>query len=440
MYLPRKRDLSRKNSVFIICVSVLISLIILSVCSYSVARWLRVRYSEPKYLPGHILKRRWRQWRPGNSSYGQVPTHGQANGHDTSYRGAGESGPEMTSRSSGNARNNNHNGSNNGPQRETSIRSVMTLPAYSASPKPTEQVIAREGERAGMDMVVEFPETAEEEESRREDQMEALYQLRVQRRYQLAVREARRRERREARARGESIRLDELRQDLRDRGINSSSAASTIIAGYRARERERRIASVSYADLGHVRHDGTRLRADSHNSDSDQRPLLQNAEMQESSPSLTTVPTTRSQVQSFASTVSVDADSLALRPVSTHASSVRPVSAVVEEGDLGAFELPPPGYEQLDWGEAPAYEGPIGQPARESRLPEITRLPSIHINLASPISTSPATPTPAEDVVSQQPNSASGNTAVEAEVSPETAASRDVTAESSDRPSAGPPA
>lgn len=297
--------------------------------------------------------------------------------------------------------NNNNRNASGGPQRETSIRSIITLPPYSASPKPTEQIIGREGERAGMDMVVEFPETADEEESRREDQMEALYQLRVQRRQELADREARRRERREARARGDSVRLEQLNQESRARSRRRREAtessttltASAVIADHQARERDRRIASVSYADLGHVRHDGSRLRADSHASDSDHHPLLQNAAMHASSPSLVDPPSTRSRVQSIASTLSNEVDPLVLRPTSTHGSSIRPVSQSDEEGDLGTLNIPPPPeYDHLDWGEAPAYESPVN-PRDEQQLPGIMRLPSIHVNIASPITFSPITPT-----------------------------------------------
>lgn len=293
------------------------------------------------------------------------------------------------------------NRNNNGPRRETSIRSIMTLPSYSASPKPTEQVIAREGERAGMDMVVEFPETAEEEEARRDDQMEALYQLRVQRRQELADREARRRERREARARGDSIRLEQLNEESRARTrrrreateSNTTNSVSAIIADHRSRERDRRIASVSYAAIGHVRHDGSRLRADSHASDCDHHPLLQNAAMHASSPSLIDPPSNRSRVQSFASTLSNEVDPLGLRPTSTRESSIRPVSQAVEEGDLGTLNIPPPPeYDHLDWGEAPAYESPVNQ-QDERQLPTIMRLPSIHVNISSPITFSPITPT-----------------------------------------------
>ena len=65
--------------------------------------------------------------------------------------------------------------------RNTSVRSVMTLPAY--RPKATEQelVLGREGERDGIDIVVEL-QTAEDEEALRDEEMEALYQIRAARR------------------------------------------------------------------------------------------------------------------------------------------------------------------------------------------------------------------------------------------------------------------
>jgi len=297
---------------------------------------------------------------------------------------------------------------NAGIQRETSIRSIMTLPPYSASPKPTEQVVAREGERGGMDMVVEFPETADEQEHRREELMESLYQLRLRRRQELAEREARRQDRREARARGDSARLEQLAAEIRARrqgvnGSNTSLNATALVAEHQSRERDRRISSVSYASLGHVRHDGSRLRADSY--DSDHHPLLPNAVMDSSSPSLMDPPSMRSRVQSFtssimtASTSMTEAEPLVLRPTSTHLSS-RPVSvSQPDEGDLGTLNIPPPPeYEHLDWGAAPAYEGPTrechtGPGSGSPQLPQLSRLPSIHVSAASPIAVSPVTPT-----------------------------------------------
>ena len=362
------------------------------------------------------------------------------------------------------------NTNNNGVRRETSVRSTITLPPYSVSPKPEEQIIAREGERSGMDVVVEFPETAEEEEARREEVMEALYQIRVQRRQENAEREARRQERRDARSRGDFIRLEVLRSQSRNRERSRSSAsasnpnlsASTLLAEHQARGRERRIASVNYAALGRVRHDGTRLRNNS--ADSDNRPLLQNAAGIHEDGS----PMTHYRGDSYSSLISgssVTSDGDTLTPVQSHRQSMhsarsrsnsRPTSIPEEEGDTGsmgdtgdmgaAVIPPPPEYEFLEWGDAPAYSSPIverfDQSAREDRnangareqpsasnesndnssrdegsnqtaqneqnddtpqntthrsqppprLPELTPLPTIHVDVASPIG--PLTPTP----------------------------------------------
>ena len=58
----------------------------------------------------------------------------------------------------------------NGVDRNTSIRSVMTLPAYSSAARENERVLGREGERAGMDNVIELPETQDEEEMQRDEE------------------------------------------------------------------------------------------------------------------------------------------------------------------------------------------------------------------------------------------------------------------------------
>ncbi|KAJ5895120.1 hypothetical protein N7495_006811 [Penicillium taxi] len=420
MYIPLKRDssLSKKNEIFIIIFVAIIFPLTLCAIGVFLARYLRQRYYEPKYIPGQFLKKKWRLWTPGSASYGHVPTQPTVTRtRDTSYRGAGRSNPEMSTTS--------------GVQRDTSVRSVMTLPSYSASPNPTEQIIGREGERAGMDMVVEFPETVEEEETRREEQMDALYQIRVQRRQQVADREARRQERRDARARGDALRMDLLNRESRHGRVGRPSAAA-IIAEHRNRERNRRIASVSYAEIGHVRHDGTRLRAD---SDSDSRPLLQSA----SSPSLEDPLTLQlTQQSSFASSTrttetyagGTELDPLVLAPTATHESALSSRSILQIEEDLGAQEIPPPEYDHLDWGDAPAYESPEGperesleipedsentqvpespfqgrnrepRPLSETPLPSLS-LPSIHIEVASPV-LSPLTPTVSNTDMDQEP-------------------------------------
>ena len=110
--------------------------------------------------------------------------------------------------------------------------------------------------------MVEHPETAEEEEGRREEEMESLYQIRLQRRQEIADREARRQERRDARARGDQATLERLRQESTLRAQERDlSGTAAMIAEHQSKSRERRVGSVSYAELGVARHDGTRIRA-----------------------------------------------------------------------------------------------------------------------------------------------------------------------------------
>ncbi|KAI3396723.1 hypothetical protein diail_11750 [Diaporthe ilicicola] len=166
------------------------------------------------------------------------------------------------------ARGQGTNNGQDGVNRNASVRSVMTLPAYRPKAIDTEQVLGREGERDGIDTVVEMP-TAEEDEAMREDEMNALYQIRLARRQQIAEREQRRQERREARERHDHHALT----DIRDRARVASQQATTQVEDLRdAHEqiklsRQRAVSSVSYADVGVVRADGTRLRANSTESE-----------------------------------------------------------------------------------------------------------------------------------------------------------------------------
>lgn len=171
------------------------------------------------------------------------------------------------------AENQNTNGPNAGVDRNTSVRSVMTLPAYAPVARDTEQILGREGERGGIDTVLEFPETNDEEEGRREGEMESLYQIRVARRAEAREREERRQARREARMRGDHETLAELRR--RAEQAAEESVSQMLIAEHQTANRDRRVSSVQYGDLGVARHDGTRLRANS--SESDNRPLLDSA-------------------------------------------------------------------------------------------------------------------------------------------------------------------
>lgn len=150
------------------------------------------------------------------------------------------------------------------------MRSVITLPAYHFSAAHNEQVLGREGERGGIDVVIEFPETVDEEEQHREEEMDALYQVRLARRRENEEREERRRLRREARERGDNVALQELNAQAR---TGSAARAGQTVEELRAehdrlkRERQRAVSSVSYAELGVARHDGTRLRANSNESE-----------------------------------------------------------------------------------------------------------------------------------------------------------------------------
>jgi hypothetical protein len=342
----------------------------------------------------------------------------------------------------------------------------MTLPAYSQSPKESEQVIGREGERAGMDTVVEFPENAEEEEARREDQMSSLYQIRLARRREIAEREQRRRERVEARERGDLARLEELRRQSRARANQSnesvnaglSVSAATLIAEHQSRGRDRRVSSVAYAEVGEVRHDGTRIRANS--NDSERGGLLDGAAPMgedgarprgsSESRSLTEpTPHFRNRSASSALTISTNASDQDQPPTFTPAGSDRPRTSqsngttdssptanrfTPEDStgseDVGETRIPaiepeeaerphPPTYEQLEWGDAPAYrerEEAIRRAAsnanqqafaelarRSSRAPQLPQLnlPSISVEGA----TEPNTPaTPNTSIGSPNPN------------------------------------
>lgn len=323
----------------------LVGTIILVIIALYIIRFLISRGYEPKYVPTKYLKQKWRARTPASQRaqlYGPIPTNqaqlseverNQARSRSASARESTSAEPTQ---------------SQSNVDRYPSVRSIMTLPSYSVAPAPSEQVIAREGERAGMDVVVEFPETGEEEESRREDEMESLYQIRVARRREIAEREERRRERREARERGDWARVEELRRERTraaaettqsPNGSSTNLTAATLLAEHQSRGRDRRISSVSYADIGRVRHDGTRLRANS--QDSDSRPLLD---------SPATMGGSHQRDRSTSSVISMSSNG-------SDGQTLRQGSTV--ESDIGESALPPPPqYDGLDWGEAPPYEPP----------------------------------------------------------------------------------
>lgn len=286
------------------------------------------------------------------------------------------------------------NASQSNVNRNTSVRSVMTLPAYRPQAIESEQVLGREGERAGIDTVVEMP-TAEEDEMMREEEMEALYQIRVARRRQIAEREERRQERREARERQDTRALSDIRQRARTAAEQAQREVEELRDQHDAvrQVRQRAVSSVSYADVGLVRADGTRLRANS--NESERMGLLSDAasialstresnmsllhRRQPSANSVLSIDTFRSSnrsgspgqgtVRSRASSRGQLGEAAYNAPRAASAMSQRagstPELIDAAEADLGDSQMPlhsPPGYDDVSLEEiAPAAPNHTGQ-------------------------------------------------------------------------------
>ena len=176
-----------------------------------------------------------------------------------------------------------------GVNRTTSISSVLTLPAYTAAARPTERIVGREGERGGVDVVLEYPETAEEEEARREEEMASLYNIRTARRAERQAREDERQSRlRQDRdedlangqdedpARNQANRLpagnsmldvpSTLTTSNRSSiGTGNEISSDALLANHQAAmlNNSRRTSSVAYDSVGVAFHNGTRVRASS---------------------------------------------------------------------------------------------------------------------------------------------------------------------------------
>lgn len=386
---------------------------VVATASYCILRRIRRHNYNPKYVPSSYLKRKWQSWTPrSKSKYGHLPIR---NRHS---RGVSEAsyGPTPNARAADDTV--AEAAAAAGVDRNTSVRSVMTLPPYSHAPRQTEEVIGREGERAGMDVVVEYPETGEEEEARREDQMESLFQIRQARRREVAEREERRQARREARARGDTQRLEELRRESRIRADSNSASLSTqLLAEHQSHSRERRVSEVAYASVGHVRHDGTRLRANSNDSErggllagaapmGERRSSSHHRNASNTSNTSATLPTisslhtqhhNRSTSSISISTTASSAHPGVPTPPSTHRSSdpEPPNSNSSNENpspsdsvDIAGTGIPnplpnsagtePPNYDALDWGDAPPYSSPArnreSAPTLERQLAERARL------------------------------------------------------------------
>jgi hypothetical protein len=290
-----------------------------------------------------------------------------------------------------------------GVDRNTSVRSVMTLPAYSSAARDNEQILGREGERGGIDTVLEFPETNDDEEQRRDGEMESLYQIRLARRREAAEREERRQARREARARGDTAALAEIRR--RAEAAAEESLSQALIVEHQSANRDRKVSQVQYGDLGVARHDGTRLRANS--TESDNRPLLDSAasisgqSARSGAPSNNTLhthyrgPSASSFVSSRASdefefpdavrsrsndtTDDFETVSLAHQRSNTTSRGPTPMQSMdIPREDAPAYE-DPPNYESPVSTRAPQFPRP-----EAPHLPSLERLPSIQITPEPP--------------------------------------------------------
>lgn len=396
----------------------------LAVILFFYLRFRRSKRSDTKYIPTSFLKPFWRSWTP-KARYGRIfgsntgtSLNDRSQTRNSSYNPSINEAAYATESAEVSTSANDIN-------RNVSIRSIMTLPPYRVAPLPSEQLIAREGERAGVDTVVEYPATIEEEEARREEDMQSLYQIRQARRREITEREDRRRERAAAREASDWARLEQMRLEsqARQRARADSAASRTtslpaeatsaaLIAEHqlRAASRDRRVSSVSYASLGLARHDGTRIRADSVDSLSDQRPLLDSAASMGGNNRSATSSRRGSglfQASNFPPvlrhhrTVSTNSalsgeTSAQITPQTSHgdrSSSDPPVPtpSTNEDSDSPSHRdqhatLPagePPAYEdQADnYGdeEAPPYSSPITERGRGPQLPSLQHVPTIEV-------------------------------------------------------------
>lgn len=282
--------------------------------------------------------------------------------------------------------------------RNTSVRSVLTLPAYSRAASNTEQVIGREGDRDGVDVVVEFP-TEQDEEALREQEMDALYQLRATRRQQNAEREELRRQRREAQRRNDYTTLTELRNRARAASNSNQSLVDELRRDIdRAKEnRQRSTSSVSYADLGVARHDGTRIRANSQESErmgllSDAANMGHHPRSGANSPNPQGRPRSTSDISADSDFPSpgltrTRGDSQPGTPrISIHGGRAGSSPELVES-DLGVEAMPPPEYEDVPLDDndetlrsttpmhepPPDYPGPYRSDSQRSRRSQFER-------------------------------------------------------------------
>ncbi|KJZ77559.1 hypothetical protein HIM_03283 [Hirsutella minnesotensis 3608] len=256
--------------------------------------------------------------------------------------------------------------------RSTSVRSVMTLPPYRCKASNNEQVLGREGERDGIDVIVDLP-TAEDVEALREEEMETLYQIRTARRRQVAEREELRRQRSEARRRNDSEALIGIR--ARQRAASSTGELEDLRREVtRIQEnRQRSVSRVSYADLGVAHLNGTRIRANS--NESERMGLLSDAasiavSTQSGAPSSAL----HQRHQSVVSLVSDDSEALTFNSARSRRASTSEVNSHADQNlrnrsslelvevDLGDETIPPPDYHVVSTYRDDVIDIPLNEP------------------------------------------------------------------------------
>ncbi|KAI0020149.1 hypothetical protein F4780DRAFT_792259 [Xylariomycetidae sp. FL0641] len=202
--------------------------------------------------------------KPGRGKYKQTSAFDSYENHNTRRRRNGGATTTTAVSETNHGNNRASTASTAAVDRNTSVRSIMTLPAYNRRASENEQVLGREGERDGVDVVLELP-TAEDHEAMRDEEMETMYQIRVARRANNAERAERRRLAQEARARGDHAELARIRAQRREREDGATETVNDLreAVGQLKEKRQRAVSSVSYHDLGVARHDGSRIRANS---------------------------------------------------------------------------------------------------------------------------------------------------------------------------------
>jgi hypothetical protein len=185
-----------------------------------------------------------------------------------------------------------------------------------------------------------------------------------------------------------------------------------LIAEHQSRNRDRRVSSVAYGDLGVARHDGTRLRANSH--DSDHRPLLDSAasisgvsgrsrgftnnsqntlDTHHRGPSVTSI--SRSSVDSRASNEFEFPQAVQPRPSASNNNVSMDQDRSRSASRSGNATPSPdiPNEEAPAYEDPPDYTSPVERRAPElPRLPTLERLPSIRVVTTEPTPIDPNPP------------------------------------------------